>query len=197
MLTLKCGSETAIVALHEIYGVNRHMLDVCGDYHARGYDVYCPNLLDKDVPFSYDEHEAAYASFMANAGFGVASSVCSLVDSIRLSYVRIFLVGYSVGATVAWLSAGTAPCDGIVCHYGTRIRNYADSRPLCPALLLNARRDTAFPEDAAVALSGAPGITVETLEGWHGFCDRHAASYNPVSAESARRLAGAFITGLS
>lgn len=197
MLTYKSGSDTAIIALHEIYGVNRHMLDVCEDYHARGYDVYCPNLLIRESPFSYDEHEAAYASFMANAGFGVASSVCSLVASIRSSYARIFLVGYSVGATVAWLVAGTASCNGIVCHYGTRIRDYADSRPLCPALLLNARGDKSFPEDVAMALSGAPGITVETLEGGHGFCDRHAATYNPVSAESARRLAGAFIEGLS
>ncbi len=38
------NSTAALLVLHEIYGVNRHILDLCAGYHALGFDVYCPNL---------------------------------------------------------------------------------------------------------------------------------------------------------
>lgn len=38
-------SNIAIVVLHEIYGVNNFIKDVCQKYYKGGYDVFCPELL--------------------------------------------------------------------------------------------------------------------------------------------------------
>ncbi|MDI5811330.1 DUF535 family protein, partial [Salmonella enterica subsp. enterica serovar Anatum] len=42
----------------------------------------------------------------------------------------------SVGATLAWLSAASGLCDGVVCYYGSRIRQYLHLAPLCPTLVI-------------------------------------------------------------
>ncbi|SET52294.1 Dienelactone hydrolase family protein [Enterococcus malodoratus] len=39
------GSENAVIILHEIYGLNQFILDVCNQYSEKGYDVFCPDLL--------------------------------------------------------------------------------------------------------------------------------------------------------
>ncbi|MGV8905417.1 MAG: dienelactone hydrolase family protein [Acetobacterium sp.] len=46
ILILKSGSDSAIIILHEIYGINPHIASVCNTYFSKGYDVYCPNWLD-------------------------------------------------------------------------------------------------------------------------------------------------------
>ncbi len=46
MLKLIKNYENAIVVLHEIYGINEHIKDVCAEYHERGFDIYCPLYLN-------------------------------------------------------------------------------------------------------------------------------------------------------
>ena len=57
--------STAIVILHEIYGINDFMLDQIKYYEQRGFTVYCPNLL-KRASFSYQEAEQAYEHYYAH-----------------------------------------------------------------------------------------------------------------------------------
>lgn len=188
------NANAAIVVLHEIYGINRHIVDTCEEYHALGYSVHCPNMLGRDSAFPYEQRDEAYAYFMANTGFEFAvASVGELVAELQPQYARVFLVGYSIGATIAWLVAGKTGCNGIVCHYGTRIRDYVASKPHCPALLIAAEKDEAFPAlRAKERLSGMPNVTLEILEGGHGFCDKHGPAYHPVSANKAKELACRF-----
>ena len=61
--------EKAIVLLHEIYGVNNHIQHYTSEFIALGYDVYCPNLLQLQQPFTYEEGQQAYAHFMNDIGF--------------------------------------------------------------------------------------------------------------------------------
>jgi len=39
------GKESAIIVLHEIYGINPHIKWVCEHYLAAGYDGICPDFL--------------------------------------------------------------------------------------------------------------------------------------------------------
>ena len=42
---------------------------------------------------------------------------------------KISLLGFSVGATVAWLLSGNGKIDSATCFYGSRIRNHLDIQP--------------------------------------------------------------------
>jgi len=45
--------ESAIIVLHEIYGINSHIKRVCRHYLAAGYDVLCPNFVKSEDYFDY------------------------------------------------------------------------------------------------------------------------------------------------
>src|SRR5690606_7048825 len=97
------GSSTAIIVLHEIYGLNQHMKDICSSLSEEGFDVFCPDLLGRPA-FDYAEEQEAYRYFMDNVGFLHAKyKVEDLIDDVRTAYEKVVIVGFSVGATVAWL----------------------------------------------------------------------------------------------
>lgn len=118
-LRLTKNSDAAIIVLHEIYGINPFMHAVCQKYHSLGYDAYCPNLLGRSEYFPYDRQDIAYAHFIKHGGFDRNSLVTDLCESIRREYKQIFLLGFSVGATLAWISSASGIFDGAVCHYGS------------------------------------------------------------------------------
>lgn len=47
------NNKNALIVLHEIYGVNKFIEDVCVQYQKQDFDAYCPNLLDKEC-YSYE-----------------------------------------------------------------------------------------------------------------------------------------------
>lgn len=197
MITLEGRSNTAIIVLHEIYGVNRHILNVCKEYHLQGYDVYCPDLLGDHKVYSYELHVKAYEYFIGNVGFGVYQEISLLVKRLASEYEQVFIVGFSIGATLAWLVAAAVPCNGIVCHYGSRIRDYLSTKPKCPVLLIMARQDEAYlVSQVQKDLEGTPNIVLEIFEGAHGFCDPYTAAYHSVSADSAKQMTHEFINDL-
>ncbi|HVI40046.1 MAG TPA: dienelactone hydrolase family protein [Anaerovoracaceae bacterium] len=57
MLTYQNSSDTLIVVLHEIYGINDHIAGVCQSLADSGYDVLCPDLLDGKPHYGYEREE--------------------------------------------------------------------------------------------------------------------------------------------
>jgi dienelactone hydrolase len=188
MLTFQNGSDSAIVILHEIYGINRHIREVCRKYSAAGYDVYCPDLL-AGRSFNYAQQQDAYEFFMKAAGFEVYRSINDVTRQLRPKYRKIILLGFSAGATVAWRCTESGLCDGIIGCYGSRIRDYTELTPRCPALLIFADQEQSFDAASlATELKSKPNVTAVLLNGSHGFCDPFSAAYHPVSAAEAERL---------
>jgi len=64
------NNKKAVIILHEIYGINRFIKDVCSEYHILGFDLY------KEVE--------------------------QLVEKAKFTYDKVFIIGFSVGATIAW-----------------------------------------------------------------------------------------------
>lgn len=180
-------TDTLILVVHEIYGQNSHMMHVCQQLTAAGYAVLCPNLLERESPYEYAEEAEAYRSFMENVGFlRAAEKIKSVLREQKGRYARVFLVGYSVGATVSWLLSEEEGLAGIVGFYGSRIRNYPDQSPRCPALLFFPEEERSFDVDELIAqLSGREMVEVCQLAGRHGFSD----PYSPAYEESSARLA--------
>lgn len=198
MITFQNGSGNAVVVLHEIYGINRRMEDICAHYSASGYDVYCPNLNARQAPFAYSEQEEAYRSFMEQNGFDKDSEINELLKKLSPQYRHVFLVGFSVGATLAWKCSASGLCSGAVGFYGSRIRDYLQVKPKCPVLLLFASEEKSFsPQSLAARLQSSGQAAVYILSGRHGFCDPYSGSFCPGSAAEAERISDQFIRRVS
>ncbi|KKD53177.1 dienelactone hydrolase family protein [Paenibacillus sp. ICGEB2008] len=186
MISIDKKSDTLIVVLHEIYGINQHIQNFCSLLSDEGYDVICPNLIGKETPFDYSQEEAAYAHFIKNIGFERASyHTESLLLSIQARYKKVFIVGFSIGATIAWLCSKKKIVDGIVGYYGSRIRNYLEITPHCPTLLFFPQEEISFNVDELISALDNHNIRVHKFSGQHGFSDPYSPRYHVHSAQQS------------
>ncbi|TQR19083.1 dienelactone hydrolase family protein [Psychrobacillus vulpis] len=197
MLSIQNKNDTAIIVVHEIYGINKHMKTVCEMLSLHGFDVFCPNLLDKK-PFDYSEEAFAYDYFMETIGFTKASNkIKDVLIEAKKTYKKVFIVGFSVGATIAWLCSEECSVDGIVGYYGSRIRNYVDLSPRCAALLFFPEEEKSFHVDGLIEILTNKQIEVHKLQGQHGFSDPNSLKYNEDSAQNAFKDMLCFINSLT
>lgn len=196
MLTILNNSDTVIIVLHEIYGVNQHIKRVCEYYSKAGFDIICPDLINQSQPFKYVEEDLAYSYFKKNIGFEIASDqVRRMLSDIRKRYKHIFLLGFSIGATIAWIcSDSNDRCDGVIGYYGSRIRDYQSVVPKCPVVLIYPKEEKSFMVQELVDnLRGHEDVDIYMLEGKHGFSDIFSMNYLKESHEKSIILIDDFI----
>ena len=187
-------ANCAVIVVHEIYGINEHMKDICRLIEEFGFDVYCPNLLEKDMVYGYSEEKAAYQNFVEEVGVIAATlAVESLISSIKNNYQKVFVVGFSVGATVSWLCSGVKGVHGIVGYYGSRIRDFADLTPKCPVLLFFPQEERSFDVDELISSLDKRNTEIHKLNGRHGFSDPSSPEYNKESANKTFYLMKKFL----
>ena len=195
MLAFRNYSDTLVIVLHEIYGINEHIKRVCQNLALQGFTVLCPDLLDGKV-FSYHQEEEAYLYFKCSIGFMSARErVIECLKQEGTNYKRVVLVGYSIGATIAWLcSEKLKICDGVIGYYGSRIRDYLEINPKCPVLLLFPEEEKSFhPAELERELTKNRMVEVHILEGTHGFADPFSKKYNEKSSGEANRIEEDFL----
>ena len=187
MLTYTQHSDAVVIVLHEIYGINEHITTVCKKISCYGIDVIVPDLLSGRKAFSYEEETNAYNYFMNNVGFEKAfEQIEELLHHVRENYKIVCLLGYSVGATLAWLSSKTGLCDLAVGFYGSRIRNCIGITPKCPVLLFFPSQEKAFAvDDLILQLSNRHNVQIEKLDGVHGFANQFSRDYHQKSSVKA------------
>ncbi|WP_313799658.1 dienelactone hydrolase family protein [Cytobacillus sp.] len=187
MLKINKKSDKLIIVVHEIYGINQHMVDVCNLLSEENFDIICPDLFEH-IPFDYSQEEMAYHFFMDNAGFlnGLHKIKNILIDS-KDEYSKIFIIGFSIGATVAWLCSEEEGVDGIVGYYGSRIRDYVNIHPNCPVLLFFPNEEKSFNVNELVSTIDQPNIDAHICRGEHGFSDPYSSKYNEELAKSTFR----------
>ncbi|WP_024832921.1 dienelactone hydrolase family protein [Ruminiclostridium josui] len=194
MLSIIKNSENLIILIHEIYGVNSFIKDTANRFVMDGYDVVCPDLCGLKNPFDYNDEETAYRYFFDNVGFDMGTDiVLNLAKQFESDYKRIFLVGFSVGATIAWLCSESGPFSGVICCYGSRIRDYAYISPSCPSLLIFPSHEKSFNIKNFVSGFKKSSVKVHVLKGNHGFADSYSNEYNKDSAVKAFDLIKGFI----
>jgi len=187
--------NSVIIVLHEIYGINQHIETVCEKFSEVGYDIICPNLIDRRQPFNYDQQEEAYQHFINNIGFDLGSQqVKQLIIQAKTQYSHVFLLGYSIGATITWMcSDEESMCDGIIGYYGSRIRDFKDITPKCPTLLIFSNEEKSFNVNKSGDFFKKKNVDIHILSGKHGFSDAFSENYFPKSFEEAGRLVDSFI----
>lgn len=186
MIQIRKKSDTLIIVIHEIYGINHHMQSFCELISKEGFDVICPNLLERDITFNYSQEEVAYHHFMESIGFTQAQhKIQDTLSDAKGEYQKVFIIGFSVGATVAWLCSKEERIDGIVGYYGSRIRNYVELKPKSPTMLIFPEEEQSFHVDELIANLDNKNIKVYKFSGEHGFSDPYSPRYNVLSAQLA------------
>ncbi|MED1467602.1 dienelactone hydrolase family protein [Bacillus salipaludis] len=186
MLQILKKSGNLIVVIHEIYGINQHIKDFCDLLSKQDFDVICPNLLEREQPFDYSEEETAYLNFMENVGFSDAvHKIKNLLLGVKNNYQKIYIIGFSVGATVAWLCSEEECLDGVVGYYGSRIRNFKQIVPRCPTILFFPQEEQSFSVDDLISNLDKKNLEIYKCFGQHGFSDPYSSKYNEKSSQNA------------
>ncbi|KXH83760.1 dienelactone hydrolase family protein [Sporosarcina sp. HYO08] len=193
---METKSKIAVIVLHEIYGVNEHITSFCKTLREYNLEVICPNLLGRHA-YPYSEEKVAYENFMQNISFTTAAlEIQHLIENIKDRYEKIFVVGFSVGATIAWLCSTNINIHGVVGFYGSRIRNYLEVTPKCPTLLIFPEEEKSFDVNEIIS-SLSENVEMIQLKGQHGFCDPFSTHFNKDSATLALNETIHFLTQLS
>ncbi len=187
-------NQTALIVLHEIYGINKHIDEVCHAYHMEGYDVYCPNLLQEKGPFTYNEVDEAYGYFMNHIGFEIYIEINQEIEKLKKRYEKVFVIGFSIGATIAWRCSENNLCDGVICCYGSRIRDYLSVLPKVPVLVAFAKHDTFQVHPIAQILKEKEKTDVHIMDANHGFYNPYSSHYNQIASSQFNQIQKAFLT---
>ncbi len=199
MLNIMNGKESVIIVLHEIYGINPHIKWICEEYLAAGFDVICPNFVKSSDYFVYSREEDAYQYFVNHIGFSsMADEVKTILMKAKTDYKYVFLLGFSVGATTAWICSETKNVvDGVICYYGSRIRDYQNITPKCPILLIFAKEEKSTNvSELTSSLGQKQLVSVHMINGRHGFSDPYSKHYNEQAQLIAQNLVVEFLNKL-
>jgi len=177
-----------VVVLHEIYGINQHIKDISLQLSGHDFDVFAPNMLQTETVFDYDQEDLAYNNFFQHIGFEKAfDQVNIFLHQIRNRYDKVFVVGFSAGATVAWLCSREPDlCNAIVGFYGSRIRDYLDIEVKRPVLLFVPAEEKSFDiSDFISVVKMKDNVLVKQLNGLHGFTNPSSPNFNKQSSDQA------------
>ncbi|MEG0176976.1 dienelactone hydrolase family protein [Anaerorhabdus sp.] len=181
--------KDAVILLHEIYGVNEFIEKKKRELELLGFDVYVPNLLERPA-FSYEQKEVAYDFFMNRVGFDKDKQVLYLTTKLKRHYNKVIVIGFSVGATIAYKCSESDLVDGVICCYGSRIRDYADINPQCPTLVILSNDDT---EVILNQIKEKSNIEILLFDSKHGFIDEYSTAYNEIDSNLAMKAIVTFI----
>ncbi|MEW4263644.1 MULTISPECIES: dienelactone hydrolase family protein [Priestia] len=182
-------SNKAILLIHEIYGVNDHMKLMKEKLSKLGADIICPNLLSRDISYSYEEEAIAYQNFVQNIGIDEGSKqITNMLIQLKQEYEEVGIMGFSVGATISWLCSENNLCNFVIGCYGSRIRDYVNRSPVCPTLLIFPTKEEAFDVDYLInslKQKREPLLEVKKFHGFHGFMNPFSQTFNKESADQA------------
>lgn len=155
-----------IILIHEIYGITDNIRSLKTLLGQQGYHVECPQLYS-DGYVGTDEREA-YERFYTNVGTEKAKEM--ILDMLEVAgSEQATLIGFSVGATIAWLLAEDSRVRRIICVYGSRIRNHMEIEPKAKAELFFVREESFNVQEVIDQISTKQGVSTQLIPGKHGF----------------------------
>jgi carboxymethylenebutenolidase len=184
-----------VVLVQEIFGVNSHIRSVADDYAAQGFHVVAPALFDRvqrNLELGYTSPDAAHGMKVARQiGMDIAlKDVAASIDHARAQWadLRVGVVGYCYGGSLAWLAATRLDPAAAVCYYGGQIAANAAEMPRCPVMMHFGAKDAHIgPEEIEKIRSAHPDLPLFVYDAGHGFnCDQRK-DFEPQSASLARQ----------
>ena len=119
--------------------------------------------------------------------------ISNFVTQLKDKYDNVFIIGFSVGATIAWRCCENPLCSGIAACYGSRIRDYTNLNPACPTLLLFAKEDSFDVHAMVCQLQNKQQLSIMEFDAEHGFLDSYSKHYNLQQAKHSEESITCFL----
>jgi carboxymethylenebutenolidase len=102
--------------------------------------------------------------------------------------LKVAVLGYCFGGSLAWLAATRFDPAAAVCYYGGQIAANADQTPSCPVMMHFGAKDPHIGSAEVETIKAAHSeLPVFVYDAGHGFnCDQRK-DYEPESAKLARQ----------
>ena len=184
----------ALVVIQEIFGVNSHIKKVTDGFAADGYVAIAPALFDRVER----DFETGYAPADIERGRMVrgklqiedaVKDVAAAVTELQKTGLKIGVVGYCFGGTMAWLAATRIPgVAAAASFYGGGVADAAGEQPRCPVVFHFGETDASIPKDHWDRIKAQhPTLPMHIYPAGHGFsCDERGSFHEP-SARQARQ----------
>jgi carboxymethylenebutenolidase len=184
-----------LVVIQEIFGVNRHIQQVTDGFAADGYAALAPAVFDRverGVSLGYTQDDIARGrAIREKLGWDtMVMDVKAAVDALKKDGLKVGVVGYCMGGSLAWLAATRIPgVAAAVSYYGGAVADHAQEQPKAPVLLHFGETDQSIPKEHWEKIRAAhPNLPLHVYkDAGHGFNCDHRASYHEPSARLARQ----------
>lgn len=198
-------ARAGLVIVQEIFGVNSHIQRVADGFAAEGYVALAPALFDRverGIAIGYGPEDIE-----RGRGIRMKIPIDDMVKDVRAAAralvgegLRVGVVGYCLGGTLAWLAATRV--EGVACavgYYGGGIADAAGEKPRCPVLLHFGETDQSIPPEHHARIRAAhPDLPLHVYAAGHGFnCDARASYHEPSAALARRRTLDFLATHLA
>ena len=180
--------KRVVVIIHEVRGVTENLVRLASFLTSEGFSVVLPSLYSDGYVGS--DEQASYRKFYSEVGIERASGTIGDIIEEDVG-AKISLLGFSVGATVAWLLSGNGKIDSAIGFYGSRIRNHLDIQPSADVDLYFCRERGFDVEETIGALNAKPRVSAGLIPGEHGFY-----STSPFSSPEIQRANRLILTSL-
>ncbi len=184
-----------LVIVQEIFGVNAHIRAVADRFaNDEGFVVVAPALFDRierGIELGNDDEDRARAMNLLKS-FDIETGVDDVAAAVQCercfgNVKKIGVVGYCLGGTLAWLSAGRLPIHAAVGYYGGRIAQYVNLRPKVPVMLHFGEQDDHIPTAEVDSIAKAyPEVQIYRYPAGHAFNRDGSAGYSASCAMRAR-----------
>lgn len=184
-----------VLVVQEIFGVNNYIKEVCHKLSKTGYIAIAPCLFDRHKPavtLGYNSDSIAKGRAIKDA-IGWKNPILDIeaglqaFEQINSNDLKIGVLGFCWGGTLAWLAACRLQIDCAVSYYGGQISDFINESPRCPTLMHFGANDHGIPSSVPETIQDLyRDINVHVYEGaGHGFSCNHRDDYHSISAELA------------
>lgn len=175
-----------IVVIQEIFGVNHHMREMVDRFAAQGYAAIAPAVYDRvqrGVELGYTPDDIA-----KGRDIRMKLDDAKLMQDVEaaaghLSGMKLGIVGYCFGGTVAWWGATRSrKFAASSCWYGGGIPGTKEEQANCPVQMHFGEKDASIPMvDVDAVRAAQPKVEVFVYPGaQHGFgCDERGSFSKP------------------
>ena len=201
---------SAVVVLHEVFGVNADIRKTCDELAEQGFVAVAPDLFWRQEPgvdlsvtseADWQHGLRLYQAYDRDAGVRDIKDTLDAVAKLPDYTGKIAVQGYCFGALMTFLTAVRCHVDAAVAYHGADTEKYlGEADNLRAPLLMHLGEEDEFITKAAQAqikkaLAGNPNATVCSYPGQHHAFARHnGAHYDAAAAALANKRTSEFLS---
>ncbi len=199
----------AVVALHEVFGVNADIRKTCDELAEQGFLAIAPDLFWRQEPgvdlsvtseADWQHGLRLYGAYDRDKGARDVKDTTNFVAKLPDCSGGVAVLGYCLGGLMTFLTAVRYGVDAAVVYHGGDTEKYlGEISGFDSPLLMHLAEDDEFiskPAQAEIkaALAMKPSVTVYSYPGQHHAFARHnGAHYNPAAAALANGRTSEFL----